>query len=285
MIRKAVIPAAGLGIRLLSATKEQPKEMLPLFARSADGQIRVRPLLQIVFEQLYDAGLREFCFVVGRGKRIVEDFFTPDKAFVEQLQNRKRPDLAQELDRLYKKIESSVIMFVNQPQPRGFGDAIYSVRAFTGGDPFIVHAGDDLIISKNNNHLMRLMDAFKKYETEVAFFVEKVKDPTKYGVIEGAEVDPKVYKVGNIVEKPIVPPSNMAIVAIYIFTSSIFQALKTTKPDKDGEIQLTDAIQQLVQKKHRVYAVELNQDQRRIDIGTPESYWQALTAMYKSNSF
>jgi len=285
MIRKAVIPAAGLGIRLLSATKEQPKEMLPLFARSADGQIRVRPLLQIVFEELYDAGLREFCFVVGRGKRVVEDFFTPDEAFVENLKSRKRPDLAQELDRLYKKIESSVVMFVNQPQPKGFGDAIYNVRAFTGRDKFIVHAGDDLIISKNNNHLIRLMDTYKKYDAEVAFFVEKVKDPTKYGVIEGNEVDPKVYKVQNIVEKPMIPPSNMAIVAIYIFNSSIFQALETTKADKNREIQLTDAIQQLVQKKHKVYAVELNQDQRRIDIGTPESYWQALTTTYKSNSF
>jgi len=282
MIKKAVIPAAGLGIRLLFATKEQPKEMLPVFVRSADGQGRLKPLLQLVFEGLYATGLREFCFVVGRGKRVVEDFFMPDKAFVEYLKNRKRHDLAREVNRFYEKIRSSVVMFVNQPEPKGFGDAVYNVRAFTGGESFIVHAGDDLIVSEKNDHLARLINTFENYNADVAFFVEKVKDPTKYGVIVGKEVDSKVYKVERVVEKPLFPPSNMAIIAVYVFTPIIFEAIETTKPDENGEIQLTNAIQQLVQKKHNVYALELNQDQRRIDIGTPESYWKALTTTYRS---
>jgi UTP--glucose-1-phosphate uridylyltransferase len=282
MIRKAVIPAAGLGIRLLSATKGQPKEMLPLFVRNSNGETRLKPLLQLVFEQLYDTGLREFCFVVGRGKRVVEDFFTPDDSFIEHLKSKKRPDLAQELGQFYEKLRNCVVMFVNQPEPRGFGDAVYSVRTFTERDCFFVHAGDDLIVSKSNNNLARLMDAFTAYDADAAFFVEKVKDPTKYGVIEGKEVDSRIYKVDNIVEKPRVPPSNMAIVAIYIFTHRIFRAIENIRPDENGEIQLTDAIRQLVNEKRNVYAVELNQDQRRIDIGTPESYWKALTTVYKS---
>ena len=281
MIEKAVIPAAGLGIRLLSATKGQPKEMLPLFVRNRNGETRLKPLLQLVFESLFDTGLREFCFVVGRGKRVVEDFFTPDDSFVENLKNKNRPDLAQELSNFYEKLRNSTVMFVNQPEPKGFGDAIYSVRTFTNGGCFLVHAGDDLIVSKRNDHLARLLNVFRVYDAEAAFFVERVEDASKYGVIEGAEVDSKVYKVVNIVEKPSVPPSNMAIVAIYVFTNKIFGAIERVKPDENGEIQLTDAIQQLVKGKHNVYAVELGQDERRVDIGTPESYWKALNTVYK----
>jgi len=282
MIRKAVIPAAGLGVRLLSATKGQPKEMLPLFVRNHRGETRLKPLLQLVFENLFDSGLGEFCFVVGRGKRVVEDFFTPDDSFVEHLRGKKKPDLAEELNQFYQKLRNSVVMFVNQPEPKGFGDAIYRVRTFTNGDCFLVHAGDDLIVSKSNNHLSRLMNVFQTYSAEAVFFVERVKDPTKYGVIEGVEVGSKVYKVVNIVEKPPVPPSNMAIVAIYIFNNRIFGAIEKIKPDANGEIQLTDAIRQLVNEKHGVYAVELNRDEKRIDIGTPESYWKALATVYKS---
>lgn len=283
MIIKAVIPAAGLGVRLLSATKGQPKEMLPLFVKNRSGETRLKPLLQLVFENLYDIGLREFCFVVGRGKRVVEDFFTPDDSFVERLRSKNKPDIAEELDQFYEKLRKSVVMFVNQPEPRGFGDAIFRVQTFTNGNCFLVHAGDDLIVSKSSTHLSRLMKVFEKYNAEVVFFVERVKDPTKYGVIEGKEVGSKVYKVVNIVEKPSVPPSNMAIVAIYIFTNKIFGAIENIKPDKNEEIQLTDAIQRLVNENRAVYAVELNRNEKRVDIGTPESYWKALATVYKSH--
>ena len=282
MIRKAVIPAAGLGLRLLSATKGQPKEMLPLFVKNHDGETRLKPLLQLVFESLYDAGVREFCFVVGRGKRVVEDFFTPDDSFVKQLRSKNRSTLAHELSCFYEKLRNSVVMFVNQPEPRGFGDAVHRVRTFTNGECFLVHAGDDLIVSKRRNHLARLLNIFKIYDADVAFFVEKVKDPSQYGVIKGTEVDSKIYKVDDIVEKPAIPPSNMAIVGIYIFTDKIFGAIEQIKPDENGEIQLTNAIQKLVDEKRKVYSLELMRDERRVDIGTPESYWKALKTVRKS---
>jgi len=280
MIKKAVIPAAGLGTRLLFATKEQPKEMLPIFTRSTSNQLRLKPLLQLVFEELYDAGFKEFCFIVGRGKRAVEDFFTPDDAFVEYLKTSNRNELAQELDEFYSKIRSSVILFMNQPNPKGFGDAVYSARSFVGQEQFLVHAGDDLIVSKNNNHLVRLENTFRRYNADVAFYVEKIEDPRKYGVVVGKKIDERVYKVEKIVEKPLHPPSNLAIIAICIFEPIIFQAIEKTQPDENNEIQLTDAIQKLVAQKCNVYAIELNQEEKRIDIGTPESYWGALSTTY-----
>lgn len=280
MIKKAVIPAAGLGTRLLSATKEQPKEMLPIFTRTLDGQLRLKPLLQLVFEELYDIGFREFCFIVGRGKRAVEDHFTPDDGFVEYLKSRNKLELAHELDQFYNKIRDSIVIFANQPRPRGFGDAVYNARLFTGEEAFLVHAGDDLILSKNNSHLSRLAKVYNKYNADAVLCVEKVKDPTKYGVIMGKQIDHGVYRVEKIIEKPSIPPSNLASIAIYIFSPIIYQAIEKIQPDENDEVQLTNAIQQLIDQKCDVYAVESNKDEKRIDVGTPESYWKALTATY-----
>ena len=276
MIRKVVIPAAGLGTRLLPATKEQPKEMLPFFTRGVNGRPCLKPLLQIVFERLYDAGLREFCFIVGRGKRSIEDHFTTDNNFVKYLDFRNKFELARELDQFYRKIQSSNIIFVNQPEPLGFGNAVYHAKPFTDKEVFLVHAGDDLIISRDNDHLKRLIDVFEERNADAAFCVEKIENPARYGVIIGKQIDKDVYKVEKIVEKPSIPPSNIATVAIYVFNPKIYRAIEKTPPDESNEIQLTDAIQQLINEKCDVYAVELSQDEKRIDIGTPESYWAAL---------
>jgi UTP--glucose-1-phosphate uridylyltransferase len=280
MIRKAVIPAAGLGTRLLFATKEQPKEMLPLFTRNKDGELCLKPLLQLVFEELHHGGFREFCFIVGRGKRVVEDFFTPDYDFVDYLKNLGKVKLASELAHFYEKIQNSVLVFINQPKPIGFGDAVYNARSFIADEAFLVHAGDDLVISRDNDHLKRLVNTFEKYGADVVLCVEKVKDPRNYGVIIGKKVSQKVYEVEKIVEKPKTPISNVAVVALYVFTPTIFQAIRQTRPDENGEVQLTNAIQQLLTRKGKVYAVELNRNERRIDIGTSTSYWRALTATH-----
>lgn len=280
-VRKAVITAAGLGTRLLPYTKELPKEMLPLFARCVHGGLCLKPVLQLIFEQLYSYGVREFCFVVGRGKRAIEDFFTRDSNFLEYLYVKNKRELAQDLDEFYRRVESSTIMFVNQPEPRGFGDAVYRARFFVGDEPFIVHAGDDLILSKNASHLARLAKVFEEMNAEAVFLVERVGDPRRYGVIRGVEVCPRVYKVVDIVEKPRKPPSNIAAIAIYIFTSKIFRALERVAPDQSGEIQLTDAIKLLVEEGYPVYAVELLPDEKRLDVGTPESYWNALRLSYE----
>ena len=281
MIRKVVIPSAGLGTRLLPATKEQPKEMLPTFVRGVDGKLSLKPLLQVVFENLYDVGFREFGFITGRGKRSIEDYFTVDNGFVEYLKTRNKFGLIKELDAFYEKVRRSNITFINQPEPRGFGHAVYHAKSFTGVEPFLVHAGDDLIISKKNNYLLKLMQTFEKYEATVAFCVEKVRDPRKYGVIIGEKVAYNLYQVKRVIEKPSTPPSNIAVVAVYAFDPKIYQAIEETPSDATNEVQLTNAIQQLVEQNYPVYAVELDSNEKRVDIGTPQSYFEALNLMAK----
>lgn len=280
VFEKTVIPAAGIGTRLLPITKEMPKEMLPLFAKNAKGKVCMKPVLQAIFEQLYDFGFREFCFVVGRGKRAIEDHFTPNHSFVNYLQGRIDPNLTEELEDFYEKIRRSTTIFINQPDPKGFGDAVLKARPFTGDSPFLVHAGDDLIFSKNRGHLKRLINAFKSFDAEATLLVERVEDPRRYGVVVGERVKPGIYKVWEVVEKPVTPPSKMATVAVYCFNPKIYSAILEIQPDENNEVQLTDAIQGLINRGGDVYAVELRGDEKRIDIGTPNSYWRALTATY-----
>lgn len=279
MIKKAVIPAAGLGTRLLPATKELPKEMLPLFFRGRDGKMCLKPMLQAVFEQLYDVKFREFIFIGGRGKRAMEDHFSPDDNFVEYLRIGNKNNLVEELQEFYGKINNSSIVFVNQPKPKGFGDAVSRAAPFTGDKPFLIHAGDDLIISRNNLHLKKIMNIFEGYDADAVFLVEEVSNPRRYGVITGDEIKPGIYKVKTAIEKPIEPLSNLAIIALYVFKPIIHQAIDKVKPDEAGEVQLTDAISLLLDWGCRIYASKLANNEKRIDIGTPETYLRTLKSL------
>jgi UTP--glucose-1-phosphate uridylyltransferase len=279
LLKKAVIPAAGLGTRLLPITKELPKEMLPIVALMKNGQPCLKPMLQAIFEQLYDVGFREFAFIVGRGKRAIEDHFLPDEDFIHHLKNQNKKDLADDLQEFYNRINSSSLVFINQPKPKGFGDAVGRAALFTGSEEFLMQAGDDLIISKNNNHLKRATETFKKYDADALFLIEEVSDPRKYGVITGDEVEPGVFKVASIIEKPKKPPSNLAIIALYVFKPTIYKAIHEVRPDKNGEIQLADAIKLLVEWNCKVYGLKLNPAERRVDIGTAESYLAMLKSI------
>jgi len=276
LLKKAVIPAAGLGTRLLPITKELPKEMLPVVCMMKNGQPSLKPVLQAIFEQLYDTGFTEFAFIVGRGKRAIEDHFSPDDEFVRYLESKNRKEFAYDLKEFYEKIDKSNLVFINQPKPQGFGDAVGRAALFTGNENFLMQAGDDLIISKNNNHLKRAIEIFEEYEADTVFLTEEVSDPTKYGVITGKEVKPGILQVTNIVEKPKSPLSNMAIVALYILKPIIYKAIKEVKPDRNGEIQLTDALKLLIDWNCRVYGLKLKTNEKRIDIGTAESYIEML---------
>ncbi len=276
MLKKVVIPAAGLGTRLLPITKELPKEMLPVIALMKNGQPSLKPMLQAVFEQLYDVGFREFAFIVGRGKRAIEDHFLPDEEFVQYLRDINKNDFAEELQKFYEKLNNSDMVFINQPKPKGFGDAVGRAALFTGNEKFLIHAGDDLIVSKNNNHLKRATKTFEEYKADALFLVEEVPDPRKYGVIIGKEEKPGIFQVRNIVEKPKKPPSNLAIIAIYIFKPIIYKAIKELKPDENKEIQLTDALKLLIDWNCKVYGLKLKSNEIRIDIGTAESYLEML---------
>ena len=276
-MRKAVLPAAGLGTRLLTATKETPKEMLPIFARGVGGSLVLKPMLQAIFEQLYNVGFREFCFIVGRGKRAIEDHFNKDSGFLSFLRARGKGHLASELESFYAKISDSVIVFINQPEPRGFGDAVLRARPFTSDEPFLVHAGDDLVLSRENSHIRRLADVFLRRRADAVFLIEEVEDPSAYGVVSVDDLGGGLYRVLDIVEKPARPPSNLATIAIYVFSPAIYDAIERTEPDETGEIQLTDAIRSLVHEGRPVYALRLGEGEKRVDIGTPEGYWRALS--------
>jgi len=280
MIRKVVIPSAGLGTRLFPATKEQPKEMLPIFSKTTNGEIAVKPLLQMVFEQLYDTGFREFCFVVGRGKRTIEDHFTPDHNSIEMLEGLGKEDKASELDGFYHKLKTSTIIWVNQPEPRGFGDAVFMAQPFVQNECCLVHAGDTYIISKDADHLKILMKISEQQNADAVFAVQEVEDPRQYGVIEAEELGNGVCKVKAAVEKPKKPSTNLAIMPIYMFHPVIFKALEKTTPGQGGELQLTDAIQKLIDWSLNVYAVKLKPEELRLDIGSPETYWKALSLSY-----
>jgi UTP--glucose-1-phosphate uridylyltransferase len=280
MIRKVVIPAAGLGTRLFPATKEQPKEMLPVFSRLVNSDVGVKPMLQMVFEQLYDVGFREYCFVVGKDKRSIEDHFTPDQHSVLTLKNRGKNDQALDLDGFNAKLRTSTIIWVNQPEPRGFGHAVSIAQPFVQNENCLVHAGDTYIISENAGHLRLLTRVYEHFDADAAFLVQQIEDPRQYGVIEGEEIKERVYRVKAAIEKPEKPTTNLAIMPVYVFHPVVFKALEKTRPGRGGEVQLTDAIQKLVEWGLNVCAVQLSPEEVRLDIGTPETYWEALSLSY-----
>ena len=281
MVRKVIIPAAGLGTRLYPATKEQPKEMLPIFSKTADGDMTVKPVVQLVFEQLHDAGLREFCYIVGRGKRGIEDHFTPDAHCIRTLEGMGKNGLASDLEGFYGKLESSTIMWVNQPEAKGFGNAVLLAQPFVQNESCLVHAGDSCIISESMDHIKKLLEAFEHFNADATFLVLEIENPKQYGIVEGEEIEKGIIKVKSVVEKPEKPKTNWAIMAVYIFHPIIFKALEATKPGKNGEIQLTDAIQKLVDWGLKVYAVKLDKSYAHLDIGSPERYWEALELSYQ----
>jgi UTP--glucose-1-phosphate uridylyltransferase len=276
---KALIPAAGLGTRLLSATKEQPKEMLPIFATGEDNSICLKPLLQQIFEQLYDYGIREFYFVVGKGKRAIEDHFTPDREYTHILKSHGKNIQILQLESFYKKIRRSTIVWVNQSEPRGFGDAVLQAKSVLLGEPFLVHAGDTLIKSRGESVLARLSHSS---DAEAMLTLKEVDDPRQYGVAEVFEESPdESLYVKRVFEKPSKPTSKLAIMPLYVFNKTIFEVLELAQPDKDGEVQLTDAIQKLIDTGHKVQAIKLDRNDIRLDIGSPENYWNALELSHR----
>lgn len=280
MIKKAVIPAAGLGTRLLPATKEQPKEMLPLFALGPSNELLLKPVLHLIFEQLLKAGFMEFCFIVGRGKRAIEDYFTPDSNYIAMLMQKGKINEAKILESFYKSLKHATLLYINQPEPKGFGDAVLKAKSFVGEEKFLVQAGDTYILSKNNEYLKRLIKAMEELNADAMLLIQKRLNIKGYGVVEAKALNSSIYKVEKAVEKPEKPLSNLAILPIYIFKPVIFKALETIKPGVGGELQLTDAIQALIDMGKNVYAIELGKNEERLDVGTLETYWEALCISY-----
>lgn len=276
---KCVITAAGKGTRLLPITKELPKEMMPIFSKMYDNIRVVTPLLHYIFEQLYQIGIRDYCFIVGREKRSIEDHFTPHDSYLNELSTSHKILISN----FYKKIENSNLVWINQNKPIGFGDAIKRAERFVAHDNFIVHAGDVAIISKSNQHpILRLIKTAKSDHTISAILLcKKVKDAKRYGVPKIKKISLSNYLVEEVEEKPDKPKSNLGILPIYFFKPKIFECLKRIKAGKNKEFQLTDAIQHLIEMKEKIIAIPLKSNEVEIDVGTVDTYKQALDDSYR----
>lgn len=274
---KVVITAAGRGTRLLPATKEIPKEMLPIFYRS-ENEIRTVPVLQIIYEQLWENNIRNFCIVVGREKRAIEDHFTVHRDFLREIEIKYKKTITD----FYQKLDKSSIMWINQNEPKGFGDAVKICETFVGDDDFLVHGGDVSIFSKNINPISRLLKtAQQNPEASAILLCKKVKDTSRYGVPTISKISNNLFNVTGVEEKPVTPKSNFAIMPIYFFKSEIIKSLKKIKPGKGNEFQLTDAIQHLILNNKKVLCIPLNSNELEIDVGTSNSYKFALDMSYK----
>ncbi len=255
MIKKAVIPAAGYGTRFLPATKSQPKEMIPIIDT---------PVIQHVVEEAVESGITDILMIIGKGKRAIEEHFDRSPVLEESL--LKKQDL-KTLDKIRSISNMANIHFVWQKEMNGLGDAILHARYHVNNEPFVILLGDTLVKSEDGPVTRQLMDVYEKYKSSV-IALEEVKPEMvhRYGIIDGKPISGNVYKATDWIEKPDPEdaPSNLAIAGRYIFTPEIFDFLEKTKPGKNNEIQLTDAMREMV-KTNDMYGLRFKG--KRYDIG------------------
>ncbi|WP_158735757.1 UTP--glucose-1-phosphate uridylyltransferase GalU [Alteribacillus sp. YIM 98480] len=255
-VRKAIIPAAGLGTRFLPATKAQPKEMLPIVDK---------PTIQYIVEEAIESGIEDIIIVSGRGKRAIEDHFDKSYELEETLIKNQKMEM---LDVVQRISSLANIHYIRQKEPKGLGHAIHCARQFVGNEPFAVLLGDD-IVQAEQPCLRQLIDVYERYSSSVVG-VQQVpdEDVSKYGIVapKGEPIQNGVVHVQDLVEKPDVinAPSNFAIMGRYVLRPEIFNVLETLPPGAGNEIQLTDAIKQLNQQQ-AVLACEFSGE--RYDVG------------------
>jgi UTP--glucose-1-phosphate uridylyltransferase len=252
-VRKAIIPAAGLGTRFLPATKAMPKEMLPIVDK---------PTIQYIVEEAVESGIEDIIIVTGKGKRAIEDHFDNNFELEQNLAEKEKFDLLEKV-RQSSKVD---IHYIRQKEPKGLGHAVWCARKFIGDEPFAVLLGDD-IVQADKPCLKQLMDEYGKTGASIIGVQPVPEEEThRYGIIEPLEQTGRRYEVKNFVEKPAkgTAPSNLAIMGRYILTPEIFQFLEEQKIGTGGEIQLTDAIQKL-NEIQRVFAY--NFEGKRYDVG------------------
>ncbi|MCH4816759.1 MAG: sugar phosphate nucleotidyltransferase [Saccharolobus sp.] len=252
---QAIITAGGLGTRMLPISKEIPKEMLPV---PINGELK--PIIQVIFEQLYDQGVREFIIVVSRSKRVIEDYFTPDYDFLDYLEKEGKIKQASSLRSFYRKIEESNIVFLTQYKQRGFGEAVLRTEPYVRG-PFLVVAADTLVFDLDISRM-----------PTNSFLTTEVEDPRPYGVV----ITDSEGNVIDVEEKPKFPKSNLIIVPYYVFDERIFQALKRVHFEK--ELQLTDGIRNLIKEGITFKAIRVKDT---YDLGNFDGYVNYLKRYIK----
>lgn len=261
-IRKAVIPAAGLGTRFLPATKAQPKEMLPILDK---------PALQYIVEEIVDAGIEEILIITGRNKESIENHFDKSIELELELENKKEFKLLEDMRRISSMAK---IHYIRQREPLGLGHAIYCAKTFVGDEAFAVLLGDDIVYS-HKPCIGQMMEIYERYRTSILGVKKMERDMLcKYGNLQGEMVDDRIYKVKNLIEKPRMEEiySNIAVLGRYIITPSIFDILENLKPGRGGEIQLTDGLNKLAQVEP-IYAYEF--EGIRYDIGDKQGFLEA----------
>lgn len=253
-VRKAIIPAAGLGTRFLPATKAMPKEMLPIVDK---------PTIQYIIEEAIASGIEDIIIVTGKGKRAIEDHFDSAPELERNLAEKGK-------DELLSKVEYSSnlanLHYIRQKEPKGLGHAVWCARKFIGDEPFAVLLGDD-IVQSDEPCLKQLINKYEETQSSVIGVQQVSNDETdRYGIIDPSSADGRLYKVNNFVEKPKkgTAPSNLAIMGRYILTPEIFAFLETQELGAGGEVQLTDAIQKL-NDAQKVFAYDF--EGKRYDVG------------------
>ncbi len=267
-INIAVVPVAGLGTRLLPATKSQPKEMLPV------GR---KPVVQYVVEELARVGMQRILFITGPGKASIENHFDLNAELIQVLRENGKEDLLAELSFERAPIQ---YFYTRQRQQLGLGHAVACAEPFIGNQPFAVALGDSIIgLNAKSDVLGRMAKYFvEKKAAAVIAFTEVPRDRVPhYGVAKPRE-DSDYFELEDVIEKPSADeaPSNLVIAARYVFAPSIFEALGQIQPGSGGEYQLTDAIRLIIQGGGKVYGVRLRADERRYDVGNFDSYFQAF---------
>ena len=272
MVNKCLFPAAGYGTRFLPATKATPKEMLPVLTK---------PLIQYGVEEALEANIKTMAIITGRGKRAIEDHFDISYELEHQIKDTKKEHLLTEIRSL---IEQCTFSYTRQVEMKGLGHAILTGETLIGKEPFAVILADDLCTNSHDNVLKQMIEVYEKYQCSVVAIEEIDKEETsKYGVIDGYLVDntDNTYRVTNMVEKPAPKdaPSNMAIIGRYILTPDIFDILRTTKPGKGGEIQITDALLEQA-KLGKVIAFKFQG--KRFDCGSVDGFVEATNYFYNT---
>lgn len=261
-VRKAIIPAAGLGTRFLPATKAQPKEMLPIVDK---------PTIQYIIEEAVASGVEDIIIVTGRSKRSIEDHFDRSIELELELEKGHKEEYLQMVREI---ADMANIHYIRQKQPRGLGHAVLVAKQFIGNEPFAVLLGDDVVVSQQPC-LKQMMDQFDRYQSSILGVQTVEKEAvSKYGIIAGNQVADRVYKVDDMVEKPKMEeaPSQVAVLGRYIITPEIFGYLETQGAGCGGEIQLTDALKRLARDQD-VYAYDFKG--HRYDVGSKMGFLQA----------
>lgn len=270
-IINAVVPVAGLGTRMLPATKSQPKEMLP---------VGKRPVVQYVVEELSQNNFKRVLFITGASKYSIENHFDIDPVLIRHLRETNKEELLEELDFERADIQ---FFYTRQKMQLGLGDAILHAEHFAGNQPFAVALGDSILgIHAKSKTLKGMVDVFMQETCAaiVAFEEVPIEDVHLYGIADPVKL-PKngdIFTLKDVIEKPAPEeaPSHLAIAARYIFSKEIFTALHDTKPGKGGEVQLTDAIRLLIRNGEKVIGVKIPANEKRYDIGNFESYFRAF---------